>query len=222
MIVAIDGPAGVGKSTIAKMLAKRCGLYYINSGNFYRAVAFHHIQSGRSFTEENAIRSAHECDLEIKSGVLNLNGKPIEDRLHNPEIDMLSSSISSIIDVRHHVNAALQKAARDLDVIAEGRDITTVVFPHADLKFYFDADIAIRTKRRHDQRESSMTLSQLQDTIKSRDENDRSKVFGALKRADDATYIDTSYLTIDEVCDKVVKMILPFMQIKDQENNCGN
>lgn len=222
MIVAIDGPAGVGKSTIAKMLARRCGLYYINSGNFYRAVAFNHLRSGRPFTEESAIRAAHESDLTIIDGELNLNGVPVEDHLHNPDIDMLSSTISSIIGVRHHVNEALQRAAENLDVIAEGRDITTVVFPHADLKLYFDADISVRARRRFDQRESSLTLEQLKETIERRDENDKSKVFGALKRADDATYIDTSYLTIDEVCDKVVEMILPFMQIKDQENNCGN
>lgn len=222
MIVAIDGPAGVGKSTIAKMLARRCGLYYINSGNFYRAVAYHHLRSGRPYTEESAIRSAHECDLAIIDGVLNLNGIPVEEHLHNQDIDLLSSTISSIIGVRHHVNEALQRAAEDLDVIAEGRDITTVVFPHADLKFYFDADLSVRARRRFAQRESTLSLEQLQETIELRDGNDKSKVFGALKRADDATYIDTSYLTIDEVCDKVVEMILPFMQIKDQENNCGN
>ncbi|NQT58014.1 MAG: (d)CMP kinase [Bacteroidetes bacterium] len=210
MIVAIDGPAGVGKSTIAKNIAKRCNLFYINSGNFYRAVAYKHLSNeGNPKDEVEIIKTARSCNFSIEEGgKLILDGKTIEHLLHNKEIDMASSLFSSIVDVRNIVNEALRFAAKSLDIVMEGRDITTVVFPHADLKFYFDASVEIRAERRFIQNESDLSLQDLKEEITKRDYNDRNKKFGALKRANDAVYIDTSYLTIDEVCDKVVQNIL--------------
>ena len=208
MIVAIDGPAGVGKSTIAKMIAERCDLFYINSGNFYRAVAYRHLSMGRDPEDREAIvRTAGECSFSIVDGALHLDGTFIEDRLHTPAIDMASSRFSSITAVRVIINEQLRRAAASLDVIMEGRDITTVVFPDADLKCYFDASVEIRARRRFDQFPEKAAYEEYLEDIRKRDENDRSKEFGALKRADDALYIDTSYLTIDEVCDKVVQKI---------------
>jgi len=209
MIVAIDGPAGVGKSTIAKNIAKKCNLYYINSGSFYRAVAYKHLLNmGDPKNEVEIIKTAISCNFSINDGKLALDGEIIEHLLHNKEIDMTSSLFSSIIEVRNIVNKALRSAAKSLNVIMEGRDITTVVFPQADLKFYFDASVEIRAERRFQQHESDLSLQELKEEISKRDYNDRNKKFGALKRVNDAVYIDTSYLTIDEVCDKVVQNIL--------------
>ncbi len=215
MIVAIDGPAGVGKSTIAKNIAKRCNLFYINSGNFYRAVAYKHlINKSNPNSEVEIVKTARSCKFSIIDGKLFLDGKMVEHLLHNKEIDMASSKFSSIVEVRNIVNQALRSAAESLDIIMEGRDITTVVFPQADLKFYFDASVDIRAGRRFQQNESDLSLQNLKEEISKRDFIDRNKKFGALKRANDAVYIDTSYLTIDEVCDKVEQNILGLKQSK--------
>jgi len=209
MIVAIDGPAGVGKSTIAKKVAERANLYYINSGSFYRAVAYKHLLNmGDPKNEVEIIKTALSCNFSINDGKLVLDGEIVEHLLHNKEIDMASSLFSSITEVRNVVNEALRSAAKSLDIIMEGRDITTIVFPQADVKFYFDASVDIRAERRFQQNESDLSLQKLKEEICKRDYNDRNKKFGALKRANDAVYIDTSYLTIDEVCDKVVQNIL--------------
>ncbi|MBC8496003.1 (d)CMP kinase [archaeon] len=215
MIVAIDGPAGVGKSTIAKKIAKKCNFFYINSGNFYRAVAFKHLAyNGDPKSEAEIVETARSCNFLIIEGKLFLDGKMVEHLLRNKEIDMASSKFSSIVEVRNIVNEALRSSAKSLDIIMEGRDITTVVFPQADLKFYFDASVDIRAARRFQQNESDLSLQDLKEEIIKRDYNDRNKKFGALKRANDAVYIDTSYLTIDEVCDKVVQNILGLKQSK--------
>jgi cytidylate kinase len=215
MIVAIDGPAGVGKSTIAKKIANKCNLFYINSGNFYRAVAYKHLSiDGKPKSEAEIIKTARACNFSINEGKLFLDDKMVEHLLHNKEIDMASSLFSSIIEVRNIINKALRFAAKSLDIVMEGRDITTVVFPQADIKFYFDATVDIRAERRFQQNESDLSLQDLKEEINKRDYNDRNKKFGALKRANDAVYIDTSYLTIDEVCDKVVQNILRLKQSK--------
>ncbi len=225
MIVAIDGPAGVGKSTVAKRVAKEFNLLYINSGSFYRAVAFKHLSSGRPQEDEAAVVStAESCkfSLDPDDGKLLLDGAPVEHLLRTPEIDMASSAVSSITAVRKIVNHTLRKAAGTLDIIMEGRDITTVVFPDAELKFYFDGSLEERTRRRLSDYQEAQPFEAMRDEIDKRDYNDKNKEFGALKRSPDAIYIDTSYLTIDEVCDKVVQKIFEYTQLKDQESTSGN
>ncbi len=208
MIVAIDGPAGVGKSTIAKRIADAGGLYYVNSGNYYRAIALDHLQNGRDpYDEASLVTTAGEARISLQSGRLYLNGKDVEDLLHTDEIDRHVARISAVIPIRKIVNELLREAARHDDIIVEGRDITTVVFPDADLKFYFDASIEIRAKRRYKQQDTQLRLEEIEQEIEKRDLIDRTKAFGALKVSDDAYYIDTSYLTIDEVCEKVVQKI---------------
>lgn len=219
MIVAIDGPAGVGKSTVAKRAAKECGLLYISSGKFYRSVAYRHLRDGLDPADEELIvKTAQSCRFSIQDGEVLLDGEHVEQFLHTPEIDMASSAFSVIIPVRMAINEALRRAAESLDIIMEGRDITTVVFPNADVKFFFDASLEERTKRRLQDYGEAVSFDGLKGDIEKRDEQDRNKEFGALKRAEDALYIDTSYLTIDEVCDKVVQNILSYKQSKDQES----
>lgn len=217
MIVAIDGPAGVGKSTIAKRAAKECGLLSISSGKFYRAVAYRHLRDGLDPADEELIvRTAQSCTLSLRDGEVLLDGEQVEQFLHTPEIDMASSAFSVIIPVRVVINKALRRVAESLDIIMEGRDITTVVFPDAEVKFFLDASIEERTKRRLRDYGEAVSYDGLKGEIEKRDEQDRNKKFGALKRADDALYIDTSYLTIDEVCDKVVQNIFSYKQSRLQ------
>ena len=219
MIVAIDGPAGVGKSTIAKAIAQRCALQFVNSGSFYRAITFRLQQEGTDLYDENLIVGrASEIRFDFSKGHLYADGEDLEEYLHTDAVDAHVARISAFPRVREVVNKALRLVARDHDIIMEGRDITTVVFPDAELKFYFDASIEIRAKRRYKQQDTAFSLEQIEKEIIKRDLIDTTKEVGALKVSPDAEYIDTSYLTIDAVCEKVVKKIEAFRKIKDQES----
>ena len=130
MIVAIDGPAGVGKSSIARMVADKLGLYYLNSGNFYRGVTYKVLHSGIDPNDrELCIKTAREAVFDVKDGHFLLDGEDVEDELHTPAIDLWASKISVIPEVRAVVNENIHALTRKLDIIAEGRDMTTVVFP---------------------------------------------------------------------------------------------
>lgn len=208
MVLAIDGPAGVGKSTIAKMIAEKTSWLYLNSGNFYRALTKSCIDAGLDMKDSRAlVENAGKIKLEFIDRRLFLDGESVEDKLHNDSIDEWVAQVSVHTEIRDIVNSLLREAARGLDVIVEGRDMTTVVFPDAEYKIYFDASIETRAKRRLDQRTSSQTYDELLASITGRDKIDKSKPVGSLRIADDALYLDTSDLTIDQVCDKVLHTI---------------
>jgi cytidylate kinase len=206
VIIAIDGPAGVGKSTIAGKIANDLGHAYINSGNFYRAITFAHLESGND-PGDNAsiIQTARNADLTLESGKLHLSGTNIEDELHTDRVDASVAQYSAIIEVRHIVNDRIRALTAGMNAVVEGRDIGTVVFPDAPLKVYLDATPEVRAGRRFRQGISDMTLDELADNIRMRDQIDRNKEEGSLKIAEGAFYLDTSYLTIEEVCEKVVR-----------------
>ncbi len=208
MIIALDGPAGVGKSTIAAKIAEKTGFFYLNSGNFYRAVTLSAIKNNINLdNQEELIEHSRDIDISIINNRLHLNGMDVHDELHNDLVDSHVAQLSAIVGIRKNVNKALRKTAENLDIVAEGRDITTVVFPDAEFKFYMDASIEIRAKRRLDQGTSRKTYEELIDSIKKRDDIDKNKPFGGLKIADEAIYLDTSHLTIEEVCEKVLNKI---------------
>ena len=208
MIVAIDGPAGVGKSSIARMVGKKLGLYYLNSGNFYRGVTYRVLNLGLGpNNRDQCIKAADEADFDVRDGHFYLDGEDVEADLHTPAIDLWSSKISVIPEVRSIVNRNIHDLTKRLSIIAEGRDMTTVVFPDAEHKFFFDAKPEVRAQRRFDQNPSAMPYERVLAEINERDHIDRNKPVGGLKIAPDAIYIDTSYLTINEVCDKVVRAI---------------
>ncbi|MBO4387903.1 MAG: (d)CMP kinase [Spirochaetales bacterium] len=208
MVIAIDGPAGVGKSTIAKMIAQKGGLYYLNSGNFYRAVTLKHLQTGGDFNDREAcIHTAQTADISIVDGHFLLDGQCVDDKLHNSGVDMNASRISCIPEVREAVNRRINAVCKGMDIICEGRDMTTVVFPDAEFKFYFDAEPEVRARRRYLQNPGEGTFEEVLRSIRERDENDRNKPVGALKIAPGAHIIDTSYLTITEVCEKVLSVV---------------
>ncbi|WP_320130879.1 (d)CMP kinase [uncultured Sphaerochaeta sp.] len=208
MIVAIDGPAGVGKSSIAKMIADKCGFYYLNSGSFYRAYTYRHIQlGGDPLDDEKVLQTAKSTNLSVQEGLICIEGVPVEDKLHTPEVDAFVATVSVFPPLRSFVNEQLKEIANGLDVVVEGRDVTTVVFPNAQLKCYFDAKPEVRAERRFKQHPQGQTYQAVLDQIKDRDKIDRNKSVGALKIAPDALYIDTSYLTIEQVCEKVLSAI---------------
>lgn len=208
MVVAIDGPAGVGKSTIAKMIAEKSDLYYINSGNFYRSITYFSLKRGVAPNHnEQIIEVAKSLDFSMEDGELLVDGKRVEAYLHTDEVDRWVAKQSSIIEVREVVNQALRHVAASTNVIIEGRDITTVVFPDADLKVYFDASLEARAQRRFGQGTSRMSLEEIRESIRKRDEIDTQKAVGSLKISQEALYLDTSDLTINQVCEKVLSKI---------------
>jgi cytidylate kinase len=208
MIVAIDGPAGVGKSSIAKMVGQQLGLYYLNSGNFYRGVTYRILHNNMDPSNpEQCVKAAREAVFEVRDGHFYLDGEDVEAELHTPAIDLWSSKVSVNPEVRAIVNENIHALTQKLDIICEGRDMTTVVFPNAEHKFFFDAKPEIRAQRRFDQNPKAMEYEKVLAEIIERDAIDRNKPIGGLKIAPDAQYIDTSYLTIKQVCEKVVKAI---------------
>lgn len=208
MIIAMDGPAGTGKSTIASIIAKKLNITYLNSGSFYRALTLALLDAGTDLTDETAVvEFCKKQKLDYNKSRLVLNGTDVEDHLHDDRVSKNVAQISAIVPVRHLVNDRMQELTKSIDIVCEGRDMTTVVFPQAEHKFYLDASLDVQAQRRFDQGVSSMTLEEIKEAIRKRDEIDRNKAEGALKRAPDAFYVDTSNLTIEKVCEIILNKI---------------
>jgi cytidylate kinase len=207
MVVAIDGPAGSGKSTVASAVARRMGFLYLNSGLFYRSISRVVLDSGRDPEDTGAvIELASACHFELRGDDLQVNGRPAGDT-QTAEIDRWSAMHSRIPEVRDVVNSQLRRIAGTKDSVVEGRDIGSVVFPEADVKIYLDASLEARADRRFRQGRSELTPEQIRRRLGERDTMDRNKPVGRLEVPPGAVYIDTSDLTMDQVCEKVVKEI---------------
>ena len=211
MVVAIDGPAGSGKSTVARKAAAAVGFGYLDSGMLYRGISKAVLESGED--PEDAVlvvRIAADCGFQMSEEQLLMNGEPVTG-IHTDDIDRWSAIHSRIIEVRKTVNSRIREIVDQRDFIVMGRDIGTVVFPEAELKIFLDASVQARAQRRYcqnRQEKSKLNPEQILERIEQRDSIDRQKPFGRLEQAPDAVYIDTSDLTIDKVCDRVVREIL--------------
>lgn len=213
MVVAIDGPAGSGKGTVAKILAKECNLTYIDTGAMYRAIAYLTIKYDIPMIEEDEIVDlAKKSKIEFINDNIYLNGEDITKYIRTMEVTKIVSPISSIVKLREIlVNMQREMGKNAINgVIMEGRDITTVVFPNADYKFYLDAKIEERAKRRYKENiEKGINVSyeEILDNITKRDYNDMHKEIGSLMRTEEQIYIDSTNLTIKEVVEQFKKII---------------
>jgi cytidylate kinase len=217
LVVAIDGPAGVGKSTVARRVAESLGFLYLNSGSFYRAVTWAVLESGRDPADAGQVlRTARECRFDVRDGALLLGGKDLEDLIRTDAVDAWVARHSAIPEVRGVVNTRLREIALGADIVMDGRDIGTVVFPDAEVKVFLDADTRTRAERRFRQGVSGLALEEIERAIEERDLVDRTKPVGRLARAADAIALDTSHLTIGEVCERVTEAILV------KQNNPGD
>ena len=226
MIIGIDGPAGTGKTTIAKLFEEKYNIKYINTGAMYRALAYKCLQNGiEKGDEENILKILKDTKIEyMKKSVdgkiltnIILDGKNITEEIHRVNIAPIASDISKIVNVREYMVDLQKKIANEYvkngeDVLLEGRDICTVVFPDADLKIYLDADTKIRAKRRLEELKQrgisqDLTLEQIIESIEKRDETDKNKTVGALKRTENQKYIDTTNRNIDDVITEILEEI---------------
>ena len=205
MIIAIDGPAGSGKSSIAKMIARKLGYYFLNTGSFYRVITLAQLEKGLDpLDKDSVLDTANNVEISVENGNIYLNGVNVEDKLHTAQIDRFCSQVSVDPRIRAKVNELVRELAGDMDIVTEGRDTTTVIFPNADFKFYFDASPEVRAKRRMKDQVWQADYQEILKGILLRDKNDKEKPVGALKIAPDAIFIDTSNLTMEEVCEKVI------------------
>ena len=215
MIVAVDGPAGSGKGTVTKKIEEKLGFLNLDTGATYRCVALQVLkETVKLEDEEKIIKIANEIDIKIDNtgskDIILLNGEDVSKEIRTKEVTSIVAPISSIIPVREKMVDVQRKLATGKNVIVEGRDIGTVVFPNADIKIYLDASQEIRAKRRYEeniQDGMETTYEEILESIKMRDYNDMHRKVGALKKAEDAIVIDSSNLSIDEVVKKIEDII---------------
>ena len=211
-IVAIDGPAGSGKGTLASIVSKACNLVNIDTGATYRCVALKALRNNLKVEDkEEIIKLSENINVEFGlDGKVFLDGEDVTDLIRSKEVTKVVSPISSIVEVRKNMVELQRRLANNNDVIMEGRDITTVVFPEAQYKFYLDATLEERANRRFKQNKDKgidMSYEEIYENIKARDYNDMHKEVGSLMRTDDQIYIDSTNMAIDEVADKVIKIV---------------
>jgi len=211
-IIAIDGPAGSGKGTLAKALSKKLNLVNIDTGATYRCVALKTLKNNIDIKEEDKIVDiAKNINIDLlPDGSVFMDGIDVTKEIRSKEVTAIVSPISSITKVREIMVDIQRKIAEGKDVVMEGRDITTVVFPNTKYKFYLDANIETRANRRYKEnieKGIDMTYEEVYENIKARDYNDMHKEVGSLTRVSDAIYIDSTNLTIDQVVNKMKEVI---------------
>ena len=209
--IAVDGPAGAGKSTIAKAVAKKMGLIYVDTGAMYRAMALFMVRSGIDVEDtQSVIAKCEQADITIKyedgAQVVYLNGENVNAYLRKEEVSNAASKVSVIPRVREVLVALQQKLAASSDCIMDGRDIGTCVLPGADAKIYLTASSEVRAKRRYDElveKGEECDLEKIQADIEERDYRDMHREHSPLMQAEDAVLVDSSYMTIDEVIEVI-------------------
>ena len=213
--VAIDGPAGAGKSTIAKRIARRLGYIYVDTGAMYRAMAYYLIQNQVDAADQEAIAAAcQHADISIcyQDGeqVVLLNGENVNAYLRTEAVGNMASVSSAVPEVRKKLVELQQKLARETNVVMDGRDIGTVVLPDADVKVYLTASVETRAKRRFlelQEKGEPTDLAKIAADIEDRDYRDMHRDISPLRQAEDAVYVDSSDMTIEEVIEAITALI---------------
>ncbi len=213
--VAIDGPAGAGKSTIAKAAAKKFGFIYVDTGALYRSIAYYVISHGTDVKDTSAVISMlNNITPELKyiDGVQHVfvNGEDVSDKIRTPEVSMGASAVSAIPAVRDFLFELQQKIARENNVVMDGRDIGTVVLPNADLKIFLTASAEERARRRHKElteKGESITFEEVLADVNQRDYNDSHREIAPLKQAEDAVLCDTTEVDLQGAIDMLCNII---------------
>ena len=214
IIIAIDGPAGSGKSTAAKMIAEKLGFLYLDTGAMYRALTYAVLKLNVMDDEEKIIHLAKtvKIELEFRDGntIVTLNGTDVSEEIRSKEVNNFVSKVSAIPEVREELVIQQQRIGSHTNLVTEGRDTTTAVFPKADLKFYLTASLSKRAERRfHEFQEKygSITIEEVIKNLKERDQIDSHRKTSPLTKADDAIEIDTTELTIEDEVDIIIAKV---------------
>jgi len=226
LIVAIDGPAGSGKSTVAKEVAKKLGLIYVDTGAMYRALTLKAIRNNIDLTDSNALMGLAknteiclETDKNFKLSV-KLDGEDVSEEIRTVFITNNVKHVACISGVRREMVNLQRKAASGKGAVLEGRDIGTVVFPDADIKIYLDATIDERVRRRYKElagKTPDITLEEVKKDVRARDKSDENRSAGPLKKANDAILIDTTRLTIPQVVDRILERVKALKSLSGRE-----
>ena len=212
--IAIDGPGGAGKSSVAKAIAKELGIIYVDTGALYRTIALHMLKKGISPSDKEAVIgelgsfSLELCFIDGKQVIL-LDGHDVGDTIRTPEISMAASTVSAIGEVREYLLNTQRSIARTNSVIMDGRDIGTVILPYAELKIFLTASPEARAKRRYDEliaKGQSVTYEDVYNEMVERDKNDSTRSIAPCVPAEDAILLDNSKLTLEETKDRIVKL----------------
>lgn len=211
-VVAIDGPAGAGKGTITKLVGEKLGLINIDTGATFRCVALNMIQEKIDIKEEEKIQEIlNRINIQMETdGRIFLNGEDVTRKIRENDVNNLVSPVSTLPSVRNKLLEVQRKISEGKDVIMEGRDIGTVVFPNADVKIYLDATAEERAKRRVLQNQEKGIVSSYEEVlagIKDRDKRDSTRKIAPLKKAEDAIYLDSTNLSIEQVKNKIIEII---------------
>jgi cytidylate kinase len=213
LIIAIDGPAGVGKSTVASRLARKLGYVNLESGALYRALALKAIEWDASFDDEaTLLKMAQDSNITLERAIggnrVLLNGKDISSRIRERDVSEGASRVSVHPKVREWMVGRLREMGTDGGIVMEGRDIGTKVFPDADLKIFLDADPVVREQRRMDQQKvKGKSAQEMATELRERDQRDRTRAASPLAPAKDAIVIDSTQMSEDEVVDKIEKLV---------------
>ena len=223
MIIAIDGPAGSGKSTVAKIVAEKLNFRYIDTGSMYRSVAWKSLEKNTALGDEDAVADiASKVKIELVPGkdgqLVFVDGKNITNQLKVEEISRGAAIVAAQPMIREIMTTKQRKLGKQGKVVMDGRDIGTVVFPQADKKFFLDADPKERGRRRfielkEKDQVKNTDLSTIIAQIVQRDHEDRSRKIAPLKQAKDAMLIDTTHLSVDQVAKEIIKIITPGLQV---------
>ncbi len=228
--IAIDGPAGAGKSTIAQKVAQKLGILYLDTGAMYRSLGYAALAADIDINDEAAVKAwLPTVDLEVRLGINGqeniIGGEDISDRIRTPEISQAASRISAIPAVRYYAVKKQRELAVAMPLVLDGRDIGSFVLPAADFKFYLTASIQVRGKRRLRQLQAkamgegvpfTLTLAEIMEDMELRDRNDSSRELAPLVKADDAMEIDTDNLDITGVEGEIIKSIVGKCQLDDK------
>jgi len=209
MNIAIDGPAGAGKSTIAKILAEKLGMNYIDTGAMYRAITLKAIENNIDFNDVSSlINLVNNTDIKISNGRIYLDSKDVTDKIRTPLVSQKVSKIAAISEIREKMICLQRELAENGNVIMDGRDIGTVVLPNASLKFFITATVEERAKRRFLELKAkgyNVNYDNIKKEILSRDEQDMKRKISPLKLAEDAIVIDTSNKEIEEIIQEILQ-----------------